>query len=262
MILKWVGGKSRLLPLIKSNLPSDFENRSYLEPFLGGGSVFFGLKPKQSILGDLNSTLISVYSYVRDNPRFLIDLLKDHEINHFKNPNYYYTVRNLYNKELQLSVEKAAMFIYLNKTCFNGLYRVNSKGEFNTPKGSYVKPVILNTDHLLACSAAIQGTTLYCDSYKVTEHRLNNCERMFIYADPPYDGTFQGYQKEGFGSKDQEELYQWLLDFSNLGGKFMLSNSDTPYIRQLYSKFNIIKISLTRGMDRKQVSELLVKNYE
>lgn len=260
--IKWVGGKTKLLPTIKNNLPPDFASLTYVEPFLGGGSVFFELNPTHALIGDLNSTLIAAYMYVRDSPHVLIELLKRHEVEHRKDADYYYKVRSDYNIfQYKTKIEAVAQFLYLNKTCFNGLYRVNSKGEFNTPKGSYVNPKILNESLLLACSESLKDIQLYCGSYMLVDNYFNKCEKMFIYADPPYDGTFNSYQKEGFGHKEQTELYEWLLTFSRKGGKFLLSNSDTPFIRELYKEFTFVEITLNRSMDRKKVSEILVRNY-
>lgn len=257
--LKWAGGKTKLLPEIRARLPEDFHDLTYHEPFLGGGSVFLGLEPKSAVLSDVNLGLINVYRHVRDSAAELLRCLHAHEDWHRADPKFHYAgVRGRYNLEPKSGVSQASRFIYLNRTCFNGLYRENAKGEFNVPIGSYVSPTVCDTNTILAASAALQGVDLLHGSFDLGPPPGYG---HFVYADPPYHETFTKYTKVGFYSGRQWDLAGWLNSHHNAGGLFMASNSDTPFIRELYGRFNVQVVSSSRGMDRKRVGELLITNY-
>lgn len=269
--LKWVGGKSRLIQQYQKHLPEIQGIKTYYEPFLGGGSVFFHLQPKLAILSDINQDLIATYCSVRDNLEQLIDLLQKHQNEHnndySKNHDYYYQVRSrIYNTP----IEKAARLIYLNKTCFNGLYRVNSKGEFNVPVGKYKNPKICNPDLLRSASAALKSAKIEVRNFeKILEHAKSSDD--FVYFDPPYHplsdtSYFTAYSADAFNEDDQKKLRDIFAELASRGVKVMLSNSDCKFIRELYSEFNIHEILASRVINsnaqkRGKISEVLVTSY-
>ena len=225
--VKWAGGKRVLIPDIAKRFPERVD--TYWEPFVGGGAVFFTMANRigRAILSDLNEELVIAYLVVRDSAEDLIEALRVHERGH-KDSKYYGQVRA---QEPTSAVEIAARFIYLNKTCYNGLYRVNRAGRFNVPKGDYRNPGICNVENLRAASRTLAKAVI----------RLGDFERVvrpdagdFIYSDPPYDGCFAGYQAGGFTSEDQERLRNAVNDWIAVGANTMVSNSDTPLIRRLY----------------------------
>lgn len=264
--IKWVGGKSQLLPEILARLPERFE--TYHEPFLGGGALFFALQPDSSILSDINPELINTYRVVRDSVHSLIDDLKRH---HYQEE-YYYTVRNIDRSETfqkWTDVQRASRFIYLNKTCFNGLYRVNSKGHHNVPFGRYSNPTICDEESLLACSIALSNTNI---SVAPIGSLLDRARRGdFVYFDPPYaplttTSNFTNYAESGFGSSDQEALRDLCIELDKRGVKFLLSNSSAPLILELYSEFELEFVQATRAVNsnakkRGKIDEVLVRNY-
>jgi DNA adenine methylase len=271
--LKWCGGKSKLLPTLVPMLPADYRQRRHVEPFLGGGAMFFHLRPERALLADANADLILTYRAVQGSVETVIDRLRDlsalsrdHET--------YLRVRAQWNKPgSSMSLpEAAAMFIYLNKTCFNGLWRVNKRGEFNVPCGFHpstaTKKMILDVEALRAASAAMHSKT-HGDVDIVAQNfeELRVFEDDFVYLDPPYDPItatgFTKYGKDGFDKEDQKLLADCMR---TLSCPFMLSNSDTPFIRDLYKGFNITTISAPRaiaasGGSRGKVSEVVVRNY-
>ncbi|MEA5602755.1 DNA adenine methylase [Nostoc sp. UHCC 0252] len=261
--LKWAGGKSRLIQQYIPYFPKSYKN--YYEPFLGGGAVFFYLQPSAAVLTDINAELINTYCCVRDRVEELISLLKEHKIRH--NKDYYYSVRN-YSGGTE--IEKAARLIYLNKTCFNGLYRVNSQGKFNVPLGRYENPNICSESLLQVASEALSHAKIkQADFTEVLNHATSSDD--FIYFDPPYypvseTSYFTAYSSYRFAEDQQVELKDVFEKLAGCGVQVMLSNSDCEFIRNLYSSFNIHTISASRAINsnaqkRGKITELLVTSY-
>ncbi|MBL7663046.1 DNA adenine methylase [bacterium] len=264
--LKWAGGKSQILPDILSRIPKNF--KSYYEPFLGGGAVFFALQPRGASLSDINPELINVYQVIRDQLPQLIQ-----ELSKFKySEREYYRVRNLDRDPgfwTWSSAERAARIIYLNKTCFNGLFRVNQRGQFNVPFGAYQNPKILDAENLTACSQALQGVDLAVRPYSKILEVIEPGD--FIYADPPYvpiskTASFTSFAKTGFTLEDQAALRDFALAVDRKGAYIMLSNADTPLTRELYQSLNVVQISAprmisARGQSRTKVFEVIATNY-
>ena len=277
--LKWAGGKGQLLETFEAYFPKSFG--TYYEPFLGGGAVFFHLASKgritKAVLSDLNKDLINCYVTVRDRLDELLKRLKELQ-NHARDKEYFYeVVRPNFNKiELQTGsegdVEKTALLIYLNKTCYNGLYRVNQKDEFNVPWGRYKNPAIYDESHLRAIQRILTQsgiTVMCCDYHEATKNAGPN---DFVYFDPPYQpvsstANFTSYTPQSFGWGDQERLSQACRELAERGCLLMLSNS--PKVEKLYSPhtFRIERVRATRaiscvGNKRGPVQELLVLNYQ
>lgn len=268
-IVKWVGGKRQLLEEIVPLLPDKVS--SYCEPFVGGGAVLFSIQPKKAIVNDLNEDLIGVYKTVKDNVEELIKDLAKHE----NTPEYFYTIRDLdrdKNTYKSLSeIERASRIIYLNKTCFNGLFRVNSSGEFNAPFGYYKNPNIVNAPVLKAVSLYLNKNDVELHSEDFSETLSRTKKGCFVYLDPPYDpvsdtANFTGYIKGGFGKTEQKRLKECCDKLNERGIKFMLSNSATEYVKELYSDYNITTVKAKRTINsnaskRGQIEELLIRNY-
>ncbi|MBW4446973.1 MAG: DNA adenine methylase [Spirirestis rafaelensis WJT71-NPBG6] len=263
--LKWAGGKSKLIQQYLTYLPSTNNYKNYYEPFLGGGAVFFHILPSNAILTDINAELITTYRCVRDNVEELISLLKEHENKHSRD--YYYNVRANPGKS---DLEKAARLIYLNKTCFNGLYRVNSQNKFNVPLGKYKNPNICPQDLLFAASEALSRAEIkHADFTEVLNHATSSED--FVYFDPPYypiskTSYFTSYTSYSFEENQQIQLRDIFVKLSERGVKLMLSNSDCEFIRNLYSGFNIYTISAARAINsnakkRGKINEILVTSY-
>ena len=274
--VKWAGGKTQLLSQLDSLAPAEF-NR-YFEPFLGGGALFFYListKNKRFIayLSDINSELINSFISVKDNVEKLIKLLKVHEIKYKRIPSeYYYKLRS--KDKLSYYTQRAARLIALNRTCYNGLYRVNRNGKFNVPLGKYKNPVICNISNLRNVSLALRhsNATIQVSHYK--DILLENAkEGDFIYLDPPYDPVsstayFTKYTDSGFGDQDQKELADVFRELSDRNCKVLLSNSSTPLVKELYTDFakHTIEVDVLRsinckGSNRGGHKELLIRNY-
>ncbi|RJP47946.1 MAG: DNA adenine methylase [Anaerolineaceae bacterium] len=262
--IKWAGGKAQLLPQMSNLFPPKDQIGRYFEPFLGGGAVFFHLQPPKSFLSDSNHDLVELYQAVKNNVEELIHALKPHK----NEPDYFYEVRA--QKPAALSqIQKAARFIYLNKTCFNGLYRVNSKGEFNVPFGKYKNPAICDAEGLRAASMALKHATITNADYQSVLDKARPTD--FIYFDPPYHplsktSSFTSYTSDRFGEGEQKELANVYRELANRGCFVMLSNSDTPLIREIYKDFNIYEIQATRAINSKpegrgKITELLIINY-
>lgn len=272
--LKWAGGKRQLLPEIKKYLPQNIGTTTYFEPFLGGGALLFDLQPKTAIVNDSNSELINCYQVIQDSVEELIEILKIHKAKNSKE--YYDHLRGIdrlkkeYNKFSK--AEKAARIIYLNKTCYNGLFRVNSKGYFNVPFGRYKNPNILD-------EAVLRGVNDYFNQNTVTFLNRDFAEAVkdakkgdFIYFDPPYDpvsntASFTGYDINGFNQNEQRRLKQVVDDLTEKGCYVMLSNSATDFILDLYKDYKeTIVVSATRSINsnalkRGKIDEVLVLNY-
>lgn len=266
--LRWAGGKTRSIRFLEKHLPPHFSNGNrYYEPFLGAGSLFFHLGPSKATLSDNNKDLIDCYKAVKKRPELVLSYLQHHLSNTCEE--YYYNMRKKYNNS-KASIAKAALFIYLNKTCFNGIWRVNKKGEFNVPYGYREPPSLLSRNNLLDISKALSKATISHKDYKqILRHAK---ERDFVYFDPPYpplNGTsyFTHYTKEGFDKKDHAELASVANMLNERGCYVMISNADIPYIRFLYeSIFNIYEIEITRLIradgKRYKVREIAITNYE
>jgi DNA adenine methylase len=261
--LKWAGGKGQLLT---QYLPYFQQNyTTYYEPFLGGGAVFFHLQPQQAVLADINPALVNVYCCVRDQVEPLIDLLQQHQTQH--SSDYYYQVRsNLPDAQLA----QAARLLYLNKTCFNGLYRENAKGEFNVPIGRYKQPTICNPDLLRAAATALQFCQIAVRPFDAVLETAKG-EQDFVYFDPPYfplslTSSFTAYSRYAFGPNEQICLRDTFAQLTERGVKVMLSNSDCDFVRDLYQGFNIHPITASRSINvnpdrRGKITELLITNY-
>ena len=259
--LKWAGGKRTLIRDIARLRPATIA--TYWEPFLGGGAVFFALEDcvTRAYLSDVNAELALTYQIVRNKPEQLIDVLQFHESRH-EEKEYYYRVRKLTHSKDPVVV--AARFIYLNKTCYNGLYRVNRKGEFNVPRGSYSNPLICDDDNLRKASRVLQKATIRYQDFS----KIDPSDQDFVYCDPPYDGTFASYDAGGFGEKEQKCLRDAAVKWHKLGAAVMISNADTPFIRSLYSgdPFRLHEVSAPRpincnGSGRGPTAELLITTY-
>jgi len=270
-IIKWVGGKQQLLGQFNPYFPGTFNG--YIEPFLGGGAVFFhlwnaGVLNDRIVLLDNNEELINLYMVVRDHPHELIRILSAHQARHSRE--YYYQVRSTDKQAVRLDpIERAARTLYLNRTCYNGLYRVNSKGQFNVPIGRYKQPRIVFKENLLAVSSAIQNVTLEVKDFRDILHTAQPGD--FIYFDPPYhplskSSNFTQYTADNFSMKDQQELAELYAELSDRGCLCMLSNSDTPFIRELYGQFRMETVYAKRAVNSKAkgraaIKELVVLNY-
>jgi len=273
--VKWAGGKSQIISELDSLIPSEF-NR-YFEPFLGGGAMFFHLISDRNMrfsayLSDINEELITAYKVVKNNVSELTQILKRHEREYNRNHSkYYYKLRD--EVKPVTDIDKTARFIALNKTCFNGLYRVNRKGIFNVPMGRYKKPLICDAGNLENISKALKYSRA---SIRVSDYEnalVEAEEDDFIYLDPPYHPTsstanFTGYSDKGFGDNDQSELSKIFAELNDRKCKVLLSNSDTPLIRKLYSDFsghikevNVSRVINCKASKRLGHKELLISNY-
>ena len=266
-IVKWVGGKRQLMHELLKNMPKSY-NR-YFEPFVGGGALFFELHPDNAYISDQNEELMNLYSTVRDSVDELIIDLNKHKIT----KEYFLKIRNMdrTSKYEKLSnIEKASRFIYLNRTCFNGLYRVNSKGQFNVPFGNYENPRIVDEINLRNCSKLLKQTEIKCADFSDILTKVEKGD--FVYLDPPYaplskTSSFTSYTKDGFDVDMQFKLKELCDELDNIGVSFLLSNSDTEFINKLYTKYTIKKIWASRAVNadangRGKITEVLVKNYD
>ena len=266
--LKWVGGKRQLLPEIQCLIPQRIER--YVEPFMGGAAVFFHLAPEKALLNDINKELVNCYTVIKTSPNELIQELKKH-IYHIE---YYNEIRSLDRGEgglLALSkIARASRFIYLNRTGFNGLYRVNSKGFFNVPMGRYKNPRIVNEDGILACARCLQSAEITNTGFEET--LMGTRTGDFVYLDPPYiplseTSSFTSYAGGGFDMDAQIRLANAVRDIDSRGIRFLASNSYTDKIFSLYQGFQIIEVSANRAINskadgRKPVKEVLITNCE
>lgn len=293
--IKWAGGKGKLLDTLDVKIPRDFLELpvTYIDPFVGGGAVMFHMLRRHPnfnrvIINDINPALINCYRIIQRNPKQLIEGLRDLESQFYACQNreerirLYARMRDAYNASNidRNSLQAAILFMFLNKTCFNGLYRENKKGAFNVPIGSYVRPTICNEDIIQSAHQTLQGVTILCGDYRQVLKHINWEENNFFYFDPPYRPllgatNFKDYSRTEFGDTQQEEL----ADFCNLihqyGGKFLLSNSDSEiepgvnYFERLYNRTEYVfeKIYAPRYINayvskRENASEILIHNYE
>ncbi len=265
-IVKWVGGKRQLMFELLKNMPKTY-NR-YFEPFIGGGALFFELQPDNAYISDMNEELINLYQVVRDEVDELIYDLQKHDIS----KEYFMEIRNIDRTEEYQNwsdVQKASRFIYLNRTCFNGMYRVNSKGEFNVPFGHYKNPRILDENNLINCSNLLQGIEIKHADFSEILKKVTKGD--FVYFDPPYvplseTSSFTSYTKEGFDIDMQFKLRDVCDELDTMGVNFLLSNSDTKLVNDLYENYNIKKVFASRQINanadgRGKITEVLVRNY-
>ena len=274
-VVKWVGGKRQLLPEIRKYIPQK-KYTLYYEPFLGGGAVLFDLQPLNAIVNDLNEELINLYTVIKNDPDELIKDLKKHR----NQSDYYYRIRELdrdRSKYRKLTdVERASRIHYLNKTCFNGLFRVNRAGEFNTPFGRYKNPNITNEVTIRAVSKYFNKANIEFRNVDFVEAVKDIDQNSFVYFDPPYDpvsdsANFTGYDKGGFDREEQKRLKMLCDQLDERGISFLLSNSATAFIKDLYSdpsrNYQIEIIKAKRSINsnangRGETDEVLVRNYQ
>lgn len=272
--LKWAGGKRQLLPYIKEYINNDvLEGVRYYEPFIGGGSLFFHLEHEDSVINDLNEEIINCYKVIKNSPKKLIKLLKVHQENHCKE--YYYNIRSLDRNESfhsMTDIEKAARTIYLNRTCFNGLYRVNKEGQFNTPMGRYVNPLICDEKNIQEISKFLKKNNIQIRCCDFVSSVKDAKAGDWIYFDPPYDyeeNGFVGYVKEGFTHDDLQRLKELCDVLIEKGCQILVSNNDTKFVRDTFSSKNYEIIYTTKkikanrninsnGSKRKKVDEVLI----
>jgi DNA adenine methylase len=271
--VKWAGGKRQLIPILSENLPKTMG--TYFEPFLGGGALLFHILTERNNqrcgISDLNSDLVLTYTTIRDKPEELISSLKNHAKNYQKNSkSYYYSIRESTPKN---AIEKTSRLLFLNRTCFNGLYRVNSKGKFNVPLGKYTNPNIVNEDNLRSVSQILQSNkiSIYCRDF---ESVLDDAKKGdFVYFDPPYQpvsdtANFTSYTNKSFTFRDLKRLAELCFQLDSKGCKVMLSNSDSIEVEDMFNQkeWNVKKIEANRSINsnsKKRTGhyELLVKNY-
>ncbi len=275
--LKWAGGKRQLLPELIRNAPQNIGRLRYYEPFIGAGALFLDRQPRRAVINDNNEQLILTYQVIRDQVDELIEALNKHRIQNTEE--YYYLVREQDRNRITFgaftNVQKAARLIYLNKTCYNGLYRVNSQGLFNVPYGRYTNPAIcdepvLRAIHRYLCDDNNEIEILNGD---FADSVAEAGRGAFIYFDPPYHSAgntnFTGYQAGGFGENEQIRLRDVFLEKTEMGAKCLLSNADTPFIRELYGndRFEILTVRAKRAINsdsagRGEIDEVLIKNWK
>jgi DNA adenine methylase len=274
--LKWAGGKRQLLPAIRKQLPANLDSLGYYEPFIGAGALFFDRRPRRAVINDHNEQLMLSYRVIRNHIEELIAELNSHKAKN--NKEYYYRIRKQDRNAETFAglsdIQKSARLIYLNKTCYNGLYRVNSQGMFNVPYGNYANPCICDEPVLRAIHSYFNYEKAeieilsgdFAQAVETAEHG------SFIYFDPPYHSpentNFTGYQAGGFGAKEQRRLRDVFAARTEAGAKCLLSNSDTPFIRELYSdhRFEFITVKAKRAINsdregRGEADEVLIKNW-
>ncbi|GAC42237.1 DNA adenine methylase [Paenibacillus popilliae] len=267
--LKWAGGKRQLLPEIKKYIPKKIN--TYYEPFVGAGAVLFDLQPKRAVINDINGDLINTYNVIKNNVDELIEDLNKHK----NDPDYFYKIRDLdrTGKYKNLTnIERASRIIYLNKTCFNGLFRVNSQGQFNVPFGKYKSPQIVNEIVVRAVNHYLinSDVSILNGDYETALETASKGD--FVYFDPPYDpvsdtSSFTGYSLDGFDKEDQIRLRDVFIKLDQRGCKVLLSNSATDFIKDIYSDYHIKMVTASRNINsvaskRGKIDEVLVMNYE
>lgn len=284
--IKWAGGKTQLLDVIREKYPENIQK--YCEPFVGGGAVLFDIllnfQPKEVLINDINSELINTYIQVRDNVENMIMNLSDmqkkfHSMDSGKRKEYFYIQRDKFNDGIKNNINDismAVLFIFLNKTCFNGLYRVNSKGLYNVPIGSYKKPLICDADNLRLISSLLKNVTIKCGDYSECADFIDS--KTFVYIDPPYKplsetSYFTSYSKTVFDDKQQIQLSKFTEYISGKGAKILASNSDPKntnendnFFDDIYENFNITRVKASRminskGTGRGTLNELLISNF-
>lgn len=267
---KWTGGKRQLLPIIKSLMPDNYNN--YFEPFVGGGALFFDLSPDKAVINDFNNELINCYRQIKKYPQKLIELLAKHQENNSKE--YYLKLRSTDRDnriDKMTNVERAARIMYMLRVDFNGLYRVNSKNQFNVPYGRYKNPKIVDSDLILSISQYLNSNNIKILTGDFEKAIQDVMVGDFVYFDPPYiplseTSAFTSYTHEGFTYEDQVRLRDCFKELDEKGAFVMLSNSSSPLVEELYKDFNIHKVEVTRTngaktSSRGKISEIIVTNY-
>ena len=264
--VKWAGGKQQLLPQLLKQVPASFKR--YWEPFVGGGALFFSLGPQRATLVDANQELVNAYRVVQQNVEELIAALGkfNHDEETFYSLREWDRIPGFGERD---DVERAARFLYLNKTCFNGLYRVNSKGEFNVPFGRYKNPTIVNKDNLRACSVALNGIRVLSGKFLDIESEISSDD--FVYFDPPYvpltaTSSFTGYTSDGFTIDMQTSLRDLCVRLDNKGVKWLVSNSSSMITRELYKGFRVTTVMAQRAINSKAgqrgaIEEVVIRNF-
>lgn len=284
--IKWAGGKSQLLEEIRKKYPAEIDR--YCEPFVGGGAVLLDVlenfHPKEVLINDINPELTNTYIQIRDNAEKVISMLSEMQetfwnMNDDERKKYFYDKRDRFNELIKQSAsteEKAALFIFINKTCFNGLYRVNSKGIYNVPAGAYKKPLICNADNIRLISELLKDVKVQCGDYSKCDDFIDN--NTFVYIDPPYrplsvTSSFTSYAKTEFGDEQQIQLGHFIEQISDKGAKVVASNSDPKntneddnFFDDIYKMFKIRRVSAARMINsnskgRRTINELLICNY-
>ena len=265
-VLKWAGGKRRLRFEIDKLLPPDHAGRNYHEPFFGGGALFFHLEPRGGSINDINERLIRFYKVVREHPEDLIKEMSRYEYG----KEQYYELRTRFNEEELDPVEEAAIFLYLNKTGYNGLYRVNSKNKFNVPFGRYKNPTIVHPDRIMRASELFSRFEIYCERFTYVKEEAG--EGDLVYLDPPYlpksdTADFTAYSKLGFGLEDHMQLRDLCIELDKMGVYFIQSNSFVEPIMEAYkdTKFNLHTVEVSRAInrvitERGRIPEVLITN--
>lgn len=269
--LKWVGGKRKLLYDIDQNLPQDFGD--YYEPFLGGASVFFYMKQKfpnkKFTISDINEDLINTYKNVRDHPLEIISHLN--KLKKLNSKEFFLKVRESFNKKKFLGVKRSAIFIYMNKVCFNGIYRVNSKNEFNVPYGNYQNPEIFSEQTIMFASELLQGVKIICQDYEKLRHQVKKGD--FVYLDPCYDplkkNSFTDYTPNKFSEEYNDRMEKFIKDLKKNKVNFLFSNNLTENVKSRYPKnrgfiweiVSSFRSVGSKGEYRAKTPELLIKNY-
>jgi len=263
-ILKSAGGKRSLIQTIISTFPPDYEDRAYHEPFLGGGAVFFTVKPRNGTVNDVNPRLTNFYRIVRDSPDALIEAASKHPYNR----ETYYRLRDRFNEGRLSPVEDAALLLYLNKTGYNGLYRVNSRGRYNVPFGTYKNPTIVNVEDIHAASEALSRVELRCEDFSYLLDAAH--EGDLIYLDPPYEplsktSNFNTYSPTGFPWSEQVRLSETVHELDARGVLFTLSNSEP--VKKLYKGYRVCVVHANRSINTKTtargpVREIIVTNIK
>ncbi len=288
--LKWAGGKTQLINDIEKSLPIEITKSkfTYIEPFVGSGAILFWIlnnfpKLEKAVINDINEDLINTYKVISSKPKELISILKvlqsefhALDLKEVEKKEYYYEKRELYNTRNTDKSTQAALFIFLNRTCFNGLYRVNKNNGYNVPIGSYKKPTICDDKNILAVSNALQKVEILCGDYEITLNKTTN--NSFFYFDPPYKplnntSSFNSYAKDEFNDKEQIRLRNFCAKLETIGHKWMLSNSDVKgknpndnFFDDIYSEFLIARVKAKRSINanpekRGELNELLITNY-
>lgn len=267
-IVKWAGGKTQLLSCIKEKLPAEYN--TYYEPFLGGAAVLLDLNPTKAVVNDINPELINMYRQIRNDPAAVELCLSQIDVIHamMDAKETYYEVRDAFNNDLGTNtITQAARFIYLNKHCFNGLYRVNSKGLFNVPFNGRLKGVSFTPGHFKKVATILQDVDIRCGDYK--DMVLEAQSGDLVFFDSPYaplnPASFVDYTKEGFGYEDHVKLAEIFKELTNRGVYCILTNHDTPLIRELYKDYTIEVVDVRRSINRKGDSrtgtEVIITNY-
>ncbi|GAB6636284.1 DNA adenine methylase [Streptococcus uberis] len=267
---KWTGGKRQLIPQLREYLPEKY-NR-YFEPFVGGGALLFELQPEQAVINDFNSELINAYKVIRDNPEELVSILKEHQLNNSKE--YYLELRETdRNGKLETfsKIEKAARILYMLRVNFNGLYRVNSKGQFNVPYGRYKNPKIVDENNIYNVSHYLKSNEIEILNGDFEDSVRDASEGDLVYFDPPYiplnkTSDFTSYTSDGFGMNEQIRLCELMHELTERGVKVILSNSSAPIVYEMYHGFNINTVKATRMINsiaskRGKINEVIITNF-